>query len=265
MEISDPVSALRQQLRTDFLLGLRYLPMTPLVIDALARLGEPQRQNIPPSPTPLELNDTRSSTDIAVRQSRLLTLDESMVRSCRKCGLCESRTQTVFGQGSPIARLVFVGEGPGFDEDKQGLAFVGAAGQLLTKMIIAMGLTRDEVYICNVVKCRPPGNRTPTPEEIQACNPFLREQLEIIAPEVIVALGAPASQTLLNTATPIGRLRGRFHEYHLSGQPGAGPAIPVMPTYHPAYLLRTPGDKGKTWDDLKQVMTALHLEPPQKP
>ncbi len=192
-----------------------------------------------------------------------MTLDETQVRSCRRCGLCSSRTQTVFGQGSASARLVFVGEGPGFEEDKQGLAFVGPAGQLLTKMIGAMGLTRDEVYICNVVKCRPPQNRTPTPEEIQACNPYLREQLEIIGPEMIVTLGAPASQTLLNTGIPIGRLRGRFHDYYLSGQPGVGPAVPVMPTYHPAYLLRTPGDKGKTWDDLKQVMAALHLEPPQ--
>jgi uracil-DNA glycosylase family 4 len=263
MEISDPVSALHQQLRADFLFGLRFLPMTSDALDALARLGEPQCQSAVTSPnvsaasTPV----AKSSSDIATRQLRLRTLDETQVRGCRKCVLCESRTQTVFGQGSATARLIFVGEGPGFEEDKQGLAFVGAAGQLLTKMIGAMGLTRDEVYICNVVKCRPPGNRTPTPEEIQACNPYLREQLETIAPEVIVSLGAPASQTLLNTGIPIGRLRGRFHDYYLSGQPGVGPAVPVMPTYHPAYLLRTPGDKGKTWDDLKQVMAALNLEP----
>lgn len=196
------------------------------------------------------------------RATRLETL-RAQVRNCRKCVLCEARKQTVFGQGNPTARIVFVGEGPGYEEDQQGLAFVGPAGQLLTRMIIAMGLTRDEVYICNVVKCRPPGNRTPAVEEIQACNPFLREQLEIIAPEVIVALGAPASQTLLNTGLPIGRLRGRFHEYYLSGQPGDGPAIPVMPTYHPAYLLRTPGDKGKTWDDLQQVMARLGLPVPK--
>lgn len=259
MDVSDPAVAFRQQLRADFLFGLRFLPLTPRALDALARLGEPQR-HLANSPHANPLT-TASPTDIAARQSRLLTLDESQVRPCRKCSLCQSRTQTVFGQGSPTARLVFVGEGPGFEEDKQGLAFVGAAGQLLTKMIVAMGLTRDEVYICNVVKCRPPGNRTPTPEEIQACNPFLREQLEIIAPEVIVALGAPASQTLLNTAIPIGRLRGRFHEYH-PAQPGTGSAIPVMPTYHPAYLLRTPGDKGKTWDDLKMVMAKLGLGVP---
>lgn len=265
MEAAGLGSALHQQFRTDHLLGLRFLPLTPDALDALVRIADPAPEKAVPTPSARATFPvpTKPSIDITARQSRLLTLDENMVRSCRKCGLCESRTQTVFGQGSATARLVFVGEGPGFEEDKQGLAFVGAAGQLLTKMITAMGLTRDEVYICNVVKCRPPGNRTPTPDEIQACNPFLREQLEIIAPEVIVALGAPASQTLLNTPTPIGRLRGRFHEYHLSSQPGAGPIIPVMPTYHPAYLLRTPGDKGKTWDDLKQVMAVLANPPPK--
>lgn len=258
MEVLDPMGALGQQLRADSLLGLRFLPLTPKALDFVARLGMPESQEEPPGRTAGSMGAI-SAEDLPARQARLTLLDESQVRGCRKCGLCQGRTQTVFGQGSAAARLVFVGEGPGFEEDKQGLAFVGAAGQLLTKMIGAMGLTRDEVYICNVVKCRPPGNRTPTPDEIQACQPYLREQLEIISPEVIVALGAPASQTLLNTGIPIGRLRGRFHDYYLSGQPGVGPAIPLMPTYHPAYLLRTPGDKGKTWDDLKMVMGKLGL------
>jgi DNA polymerase len=191
------------------------------------------------------------------KSERLRILDETKVKSCRACVLCQERTQTVFGQGNPDARIVFVGEGPGFEEDKQGLAFVGKAGQLLTRMIGAMGLTRDEVYICNVVKCRPPGNRTPTADEILACSPFLREQLETIQPEVIVALGAPAAKTLLNTADAISKLRGRFHEYYHSGVNGVGPSIAVMPTFHPAYLLRSPDEKRKAWDDLQEVMQRL--------
>ncbi len=262
MEVSDPISALHQQLRADFLLGLRFLPMLPGALEGIACLGAPESQETESRQQQCTRGATGpvSAEGVAVRQKRLVTLDESQVRGCRKCGLCQTRTQTVFGQGNAAARIVFVGEGPGFEEDKQGLAFVGPAGQLLTKMIGAMGLTRDEVYICNLVKCRPPQNRTPTPEEIQACNPYLREQLEIIAPEMIVSLGAPATQTLLNTGITIGRLRGRFHDYYLSGQPGVGTAVPVMPTYHPAYLLRTPGDKGKTWDDLQQVMSTLGLK-----
>ncbi len=193
---------------------------------------------------------------------RLRILDEQQVRGCTRCALCKTRTRTVFGQGSAHARLVFVGEAPGFDEDRQGLAFVGQAGQLLTKMITVMGTTRDDVFICNVLKCRPPGNRTPAPDEIAACSPYLYQQLRLIRPEVIVALGAPASQTLLQTSESIGRLRGRFHDFYPSGVAGGGEAIPLMPTYHPAYLLRTPSEKMKTWEDLKQVMARLGLEQP---
>lgn len=195
---------------------------------------------------------------------RLRILDETQVRNCTRCGLSRTRTQTVFGQGSPRARIVFVGEAPGFEEDRQGLAFVGKAGELLTRMIQAMGTTRDEVYICNVLKCRPPGNRTPAPDEIAACSPYLREQIMLIRPEVIVALGVPATQTLLGTTESIGRLRGRFHDYYPSGMRGEGPAIPLMPTYHPAYLLRYPADKIKTWEDLQQVMARLGLKRPEK-
>lgn len=195
------------------------------------------------------------------RDQRLQVIDEQ-VRGCTKCELHRGRTQTVFGQGSATARLVFVGEAPGFEEDRQGLAFVGKAGQLLTKMIEAMGLTRDEVYICNTVKCRPPNNRTPTADEILACNPYLSQQLEIIQPEMIVALGAPAAKTLLNTAETIGRLRGRFHEYYYSGIAGSGPSVPVMPTFHPAYLLRSPEEKRKAWEDLQLVMQRLGLRRP---
>lgn len=195
---------------------------------------------------------------------RLRILDEQQVKGCTKCALAKDRTNTVFGQGNPHAELVFVGEAPGFEEDRQGLAFVGKAGQLLTKMIEAMGITRDDVFICNVLKCRPPNNRDPASDEIAACSPYLFEQMSIISPKVIVALGSPASKTLLNTTESIGKLRGRFHEFYTSGAPGVGDPTPLMPTYHPAYLLRSPGEKKKSWDDLQKVMALLGLKPPAK-
>ena len=164
---------------------------------------------------------------------------------CKRCKLCSGRKNLVFGVGNPKARLVFVGEGPGAEEDNQGIPFVGAAGQLLTKMIAAMGYSRDEVYICNVVKCRPPGNRNPEPDEIQACQPFLEAQLNAIRPSVIIALGKFAAQTLARTDTPITRLRGQWREYV---------GIPLMPTFHPAYLLRNPAEKKAAWADLQAVM-----------
>ena len=167
---------------------------------------------------------------------------------CRRCPLCESRKNIVFGVGSPNARVLFVGEAPGRDEDIQGEPFVGEAGQLLTKMITAMGLTRQEVYICNVLKCRPPGNRNPAPEEIAHCSPFLLRQVQAIAPKAIIALGTFAAQTLLGSREPISRLRGKFHDYH---------GIPLMPTFHPAYLLRSPEKKREAWADLQQVMKFL--------
>ena len=169
---------------------------------------------------------------------------------CKRCALAASRTNIVFGAGSPKARLVFVGEGPGADEDRQGLPFVGAAGQLLNKIIEAMKLSRDQVYICNVIKCRPPGNRNPEPDEIKACRPFWERQLAAIAPEVVCTLGTFASQTLLDTGAPISRLRGRFHTYG---------SIKVMPTFHPAYLLRNPDQKRAVWDDMKKIMALLRI------
>ncbi len=172
---------------------------------------------------------------------------------CRRCKLCAGRKQIVFGSGNPKARLVFVGEGPGAEEDAQGLPFVGPAGQLLTKMIVAMGLTREDVYICNVVKCRPPGNRNPEPDEIAACEPFLRAQLHSIGPEVVVALGKFAAQTLLQEGTPITRLRGQWRTYQ---------GMKLMPTFHPAYLLRNPAEKKPCWQDLKAVMAVLANTPP---
>ncbi len=175
---------------------------------------------------------------------------------CRRCPLYKDRTHIVFGEGDPNARLMFIGEGPGADEDREGRPFVGKAGKLLTKMIQAMGVDRSKVYIANVVKCRPPGNRDPEPDEKSACVPFLEAQIEAVKPEAIVTLGRIAASTLLNTKDPIGKIRGTFH--HWKG-------IPVMPTYHPSYLLRQELDrrrKAEAWADLKQVMALLGLPVP---
>ncbi len=183
------------------------------------------------------------------------TLEEvaEWLGDCRRCKLNSTRTHIVFGTGSCQPDLVFVGEGPGAEEDEQGKPFVGRAGQLLTKMIEAMGLTRDNVYIANVVKCRPPGNRNPEPDEIAACFPFLENQLKVLKPKVICTLGAFATQTLLKTDEKISKLRGRFHPYE---------GIQLMPTYHPAYLLRNPAEKKATWDDIQMIMKELNLKIP---
>jgi uracil-DNA glycosylase family 4 len=249
-EIRDVV---RQHLETEMLLGASEVPLPPteaVVENASAATGEKR--------------PVVSQDELARRAAALTQIDEQHVRNCVKCQLSRTRTRTVFGQGNPAARVVFVGEAPGFEEDQQGLAFVGRAGQLLTAMIKAMGLTRDDVYICNVLKCRPPDNRTPAHDEIAACSPYLFEQLRILEPEVIVALGAPAAQTLLNTTESIGRLRGRFHDFYTSGTPMVGEPTPLMPTYHPAYLLRSPGEKRKAWEDLMKVMEFLGLPIPEQ-
>ncbi len=170
---------------------------------------------------------------------------------CRRCKLCEKRTTIVIGDGIPRAKLVFVGEGPGEQEDLQGRPFVGEAGQLLDKMIQAMGLSREEVYIANVVKCRPPGNRDPEPDEIEACSFYLYRQLDLIRPQVIVALGKFAARTLLQTDTRISELRGKFHSYR---------GTKLMPTFHPAYLLRNPESKREAWADLQLVARELGIE-----
>lgn len=180
------------------------------------------------------------------------TLDtiESDLGDCQRCGLSKTRRKIVFGAGDPGAELVFIGEGPGAEEDRSGQPFVGPAGELLTRIIAAMKLSREQVYICNVIKCRPPGNRNPAPEEIATCSPFLMRQLDAIAPKVICTLGSFATQMILNTQTPISRLRGRFHAYK---------DIKVMPTFHPAYLLRNPDQKRAVWDDMKKIMTLLRI------
>ena len=170
------------------------------------------------------------------------------VRDCRLCGLCETRTQTVFGVGNRAARLMVVGEAPGAEEDRQGEPFVGRAGQLLNAMLRAAGFERGDVYIANALKCRPPHNRDPSYEETERCLPYLRRQIELVAPGAILCVGRIAAQRLLGTEQPVGKLRGRVHD--LGG-------VPVVVTYHPAYLLRSPGDKRKAWDDLKLALGVL--------
>ncbi len=176
------------------------------------------------------------------------------VAHCLRCPpLAASRTQTVFGVGDPEARLCFFGEAPGADEDRLGEPFVGAAGKLLDRILAACGLRREEVYILNVLKCRPPGNRTPAPEEIANCRTFFERQLQILQPEFLCCLGATAAQTLLRTTQPLGRLRGRFHDHQ---------GIQVLVTYHPAYLLRSPDKKRDTWEDMKMLLRAMGREIP---
>jgi DNA polymerase len=191
-------------------------------------------------------NDELFNTDI-MRLSSLKTIAKA-VEACTRCPLYKTATNGVPGEGDPHAKLVCVGEAPGASEDETGRPFVGAAGQLLTKILAAVDLTREEVFITNVVKHRPPGNRNPTPGEIEACSPYLVRQLELIKPKVIVAFGTFAAQTLLNTKTPIGKLRGEVHRYH---------GIPLVVTYHPAALLRNPSWKRPTWEDVKLARRIL--------
>jgi len=179
------------------------------------------------------------------RRVRLAVLAEE-VRACVRCGLAPTRTQTVFARGNPFAEVCFVGEGPGFDEDRLGEPFVGKAGQLLDRMIAAMGYARDDVYVANIVKCRPPENRKPEPDEMASCSPYLVTQLSLVQPKVIVALGATAVQGLIGSTEGITRMRGKWKLYKGS--------IPIMPTFHPAYLLRQPAAKREVWNDLQEVM-----------
>ena len=205
---------------------------------------QPPQRPIPAAPQPTQANGA------------LKTLEQirAELGDCKRCKLCQKRKNIVFGVGNPKAELVFVGEGPGENEDLQGEPFVGAAGELLTRMIEnGMGLKRSDVYICNVVKCRPPGNRNPEPDEIAQCEPFLHAQIDSIRPKVIVALGKFAAQTLLRETTAITRLRGNWRTYR---------GIKLMPTFHPSYLLRSPDEKRKAWADLQLVMKELGLTRP---
>jgi DNA polymerase len=190
------------------------------------------------------------------KRRRLIALDQNEVRGCTKCRLCETRTNTVFGEGSPAARIFFIGEGPGENEDLKGRPFVGRAGELLNKWIAAMGLRREDVFIANIVKCRPPNNREPAPDEVATCTPYLQRQLEIVRPEVIITLGRPSAQYMLQSKLSMGKLRGQWHAWR---------EIALMPTYHPAYVLRqyTLETRRAVWDDLKMVMKKLDLPIPK--
>ena len=210
---------------------------------------------VAPSTPPFDSHDRAESGATVLAQGNDDSLESILTdigQDCRRCKLCTlGRSQIVFGVGSPKARLMFVGEAPGEEEDKRGEPFVGRAGQLLTKIIEAIGLTRDQVYIANVIKCRPPGNRNPEGDEVEQCEPFLFRQIEVIKPRVIVPLGKFAAQSLLKTMDPITRLRGRQFEYR-----GAA----LIPTFHPAYLLRNPSAKREVWEDMKKVRAILQSE-----
>ena len=205
-------------------------------------------------------NYQRSASQETIKELEVIAEE---TRKCRKCRLGSLRKNAVPGEGNPAARIMFVGEGPGADEDEQGRPFVGRAGQLLDKIIAACGLKRQDVWIGNIIKCRPPENRDPLPDEIIACIPYLQRQIELVNPEIIVALGAHAARTLLDSNKPIGQLRGLFHDY----VPGIGhKPIKLMPTFHPAYLLRNYSDdnRRKVWDDMKKVLAELGLPIPQR-
>ena len=203
----------------------------------------------PLSAEPMVQSQRQPAESAVLHSISSLAALRDLIGDCRRCKLCEQRSQIVFGAGNPDAELAFIGEGPGYDEDKTGEPFVGRAGQLLTEIITkGMKMRREDVYIANVVKCRPPHNRNPELDEIAACEPFLRQQLAIVQPRIIVALGAFASQTLLKTKTPISRLRGVWHSYN---------EVKLMPTLHPAYLLRNPKEKRLVWEDIKAVLREM--------
>jgi uracil-DNA glycosylase len=235
------------------LVWLRESGVTELPRPALGPEAKPPipsaTPSVPPTATP-----TYSLSLIGCGSQELLAVRADL-GECTRCKLAGGRKKLVFGVGSPRAKLMFVGEGPGADEDQQGEPFVGRAGQLLTRMIEAMGFRREEVYIANVVKCRPPNNRDPEPDEIESCEPFLKAQIAAIRPSVIVALGRFAVQTLLRDSTPITRQRGRWREYE---------GVKLMPTFHPAYLLRNPPEKKRSWEDLQLVMKEFGTAPGPK-
>jgi uracil-DNA glycosylase family 4 len=236
--------------------GVEGFPLrgAPPAVTADVALPRPAPPTLPaaaeiPAPTKVVAESGDLFVSSGVRRADTLEALRAEIGDCRRCKLWPGRTHLVFGVGDPGAKLMFVGEGPGRDEDLQGEPFVGRAGQLLTEIITkGMKLRREDVYIANVIKCRPPENRNPEPDEITSCQPFLLRQIEIISPKVLVALGTFAAQTLLGLRVPISRLRGHWYDYH---------GIKLMPTLHPAYLLRNPNDKKLVWADIKMVMAEL--------
>lgn len=230
--------------------GVQSVAADPDIVRRLGTTPTPVKANKPSTPAPATESSPASGVAAGLKGIA------SEVAVCTQCPLHKTRTRTVPGQGSTTPEIMFIGEGPGYDEDQQGLAFVGRAGQLLTKIIEAMGLTRDQVFIGNIVKCRPPENRKPLPDEMNACLPYLRTQIELLKPKIIVALGATAVQGLLQIETiGITKLRGQWMSYQ---------GIDLMPTFHPAYLLRNPPAKKEVWEDMKAVLAKLGREPPKR-
>jgi DNA polymerase len=220
-----------------------------------AEAPRPTAELLPPTATAPVFDVPSLSTD--EKRARLISLDNNEVRGCTKCRLCETRTNTVFGEGDPDAQIFFIGEGPGENEDLSGRPFVGRAGELLNKWIAAMGLRREQVFIANIVKCRPPGNRVPAPDEVATCTPYLQRQLEIIRPRVIMTLGLPSAKYMLQLNLSMGKMRGNWYDWR---------GIKLMPTYHPAYVLRqyTVETRSAVWSDLRKVMAELGLPVPSK-
>jgi DNA polymerase len=236
--------------------GFQTLEVSPETIALLKSAPIPKPAMRPSSPRPAPAQSAVKPQNGVRVSGKTLSEIAEQISTCTACPLHASRTKTVPGEGNPNRPdILFVGEGPGADEDAQGRPFVGAAGQLLDKMIEAMGFKRSEVFIANVVKCRPPGNRVPLPEEMSACIPYLKAQIALIQPKIIVALGKTAVQGLLQEEVAITKFRGTWCKYE---------GIDLMPTYHPAFLLRSPGRKGETWTDLKTVLAKLGKEPPAK-
>jgi len=241
-EFLDIIAQVRTHLEYQRALGINAIEVFPAAPGRPKIVEAPSKPSSSPIPAPV--TGARGT-----QQSGTLSAVREELGDCTRCKLHTSRTNIVFGEGDPQAALVFVGEGPGFEEDQQGRPFVGAAGQLLTDIIVkGMKLKREDVYICNIVKCRPPNNRNPEPDEIETCGPFLVKQLEAIKPKVIIALGNVAVKALLKTSEGITSLRGNWKTYQ---------GIPLMPTFHPAYLLRNPKDKTLVWKDIQQVMAEL--------
>ena len=232
-------------------------PIDPATLD-IAEEAQPEAiQETPAIPTRKTISTPPHVVPSAAAANRVeaLRIIREEIGDCTRCALHKGRNKLVFADGDPDARLMFVGEGPGADEDAQGLPFVGRAGQLLNNMIAAMGLKREEVYIANVVKCRPPGNRTPEPEEANTCSPFLFRQIDVVRPEVLVALGATAATYLLGQRQPLAGLRGRVHRFR---------ETKLIVTYHPAFLLRDPRQKKEAWADLQIAMRELGLKAPKR-
>ncbi len=257
------IRTIRDQLECEMLLGAQWLPFERVNFNAApatpgnTTTGQPTMARETKKQAPPKKQSATST------QPKKLDKIAKNIAACCECQLNKTRTNCVPGQGNPNARIVFVGEAPGQSEDEQGLPFVGRSGKLLTNIIEAMGLSRDDVFICNILKCRPPNNDNPTPEQIDACSHFLHDQLAVIKPEVIVALGAYAAKTLLKCKTPIGQLRGKFHEYRPT--PSSDP-IKLAATYHPSYLLRnyTQDARLNVWQDMQDVLKELGMPIPKK-